>query len=298
MRAIRSGSSEVRSRSRIKRPTPNLEAVGRLVNGVAHDFNNLLTGIMLYCDLMCTAMSKPGEMPGVEVPQIRGQADLERVQHCIREIRGAGERGAALIQQLMTVASQEAGTPAVFSWNDIILELRDLLSRLIGENLVLETDLAADLNPMKIEPVKAQQVIMNLVLNARDAMPEGGKIVLQTANGTSALGGMTEVAVIDNGSGMDERTRARIFQPFFTTKKTTGGHGLGLATVNAIVREAGGQIQVQSCPGRGTAVIVSLPTAAPDVLPHGARKAVSNAILELMSSDHRDKVAAKAPLKN
>lgn len=246
----------------------NLEAVGRLVSGVAHDFNNLLTGIMLYCDVMLAELEPAG-------PKGLGQeASRDHWRHCMKEIRGAGERGAALIRQLMDIAHQQVTQRRPLAWNQAILETRNLLTRLIGENIEFVTDLADDLAVIEFDPSQAQQVILNLVLNARDAMPHGGKVVLRTRNLTdwSAQAGTPqpqnpdetsaiEFAVTDTGRGMDAHTRAHAFDSFFSTKNRGQSRGLGLATVSAIVSEASGTIQIESEPGKGTHIVVRLPAA-------------------------------------
>ena len=158
---VRSGLQSSESRK--------MEAIGRLVSGVAHDFNNLLTGIMLYCDLLLVE-----------------QKEHSPSWHHAEAIRMAGQHGAALIQQLMAVARQQETEPHLFSWNYAILDMRNLLGRLIGENIKLVTELADDLGLVKMDYARAQQIILNLVLNARDAMPDGGQIKLSTSNGSKA----------------------------------------------------------------------------------------------------------------
>jgi two-component system, cell cycle sensor histidine kinase and response regulator CckA len=231
------------------RESQKMEAIGRLVGGVAHDFNNLLTGIMLYCDLMLAALN-----------------GKSRLRHHAEEIRLAGEHGAALIQQLLAVARQQVVEPRVLSINESIQEMKNLLARLIGENIELQTDLSHDLRPIKMDPAQVQQIILNLVLNARDAMPDGGRILLRTRNCRAREGeqndgsmGSVEFICSDNGCGMDAETRSRLFEPFFTTKRPGQGNGLGLATVQNIVRQDGGTIEVQSEPGKGTRVVIRLP---------------------------------------
>ena len=220
-----------------------LETMGRLVGGVAHDFNNLLTGILLYCDLLIAALD--------DRPRLQGQ---------VREMRAAGEQGGALIQQLLTLARHQMSERRPILWNDTILGLKAFLKRLIGENIELVTDLDPSLEPVEMDPAQMQQTIMNLVLNARDAMPDGGRITLTTSNcknGGSARASAVEFRVSDDGCGMDDDTRAHIFEPFFSTKGR--GNGLGLATVHNIVAQHGGTIQVESAPGHGTRVVVRLP---------------------------------------
>ena len=222
-----------------------LETMGRLVSGVAHDFNNLLTGILLYCDLLTAALE-----------------DRPRLQSQVREMRAAGEQGGALIQQLLTLARHQVSEPRPILWNDTILGLKSFLQRLIGENIELVTELDPQLESVEMNPAQMQQTLMNLVLNARDAMPDGGWITLATSNcksNGSARTSAVEFSVSDTGCGMDDETRAHIFEPFFSTKAPGCGNGLGLATVHNIVGQHGGTIQVESAPGQGTRVVVRLP---------------------------------------
>jgi two-component system cell cycle sensor histidine kinase/response regulator CckA len=234
------------------RESQKMEAIGRLVSGVAHDFNNLLTGIMLCCDLL-----------------IAGLRSDRRLRYHAEEIRMAGEHGTALIQQLLAVARQQAVEPQVISWNEVISGMRDLLARLIGENIELGTSLADDLGRVRMDPSQARQIVLNLVLNARDAMPGGGQIALVTMNRGDCLVNShnpecgfipcVELMVMDTGCGMDAETRSHLFEAFFTTKKPGQGNGLGLMTVHTIVKQGGGTIGVESAPGRGTQVFVRLP---------------------------------------
>jgi two-component system, cell cycle sensor histidine kinase and response regulator CckA len=229
-----------------------MEAIGRLVSGVAHDFNNLLTGVVLCSDLLLAGLEK-----------------RSRLRRYAQEIRMAAGHGAKLIQQLLAVAREDAVAASLLSFNEAIAGLRYLLERLIGEDIELITHLSDDLGMVKIDPAHSQQIIMNLLLNARDAMPDGGRITLITRNYRPAVTDLgpaesdslmyVEFEVSDSGCGMDEETRARAFQPFFTTKKPGAGSGLGLATVSSIVQECGGTVVVQSEPGKGTRVIVRLP---------------------------------------
>ncbi len=233
-------------------PQSNYEALGRLTIGVAHDFNTLLTAIMLYNDLIHEEIHR----------QNRKIPDCERMKHAADEIRTACERGIALIQQLMTLTRPAVVEPEAISWNETILGMNNLLRRLLGENFELILNLAEDLKKMKLSPSKAQQVVLNLVLNARDAMPEGGNIVLQTGNsraGNSKSAKHVELTVIDTGCGMDKATLTHAFEPFFTTKSQGRGNGLGLATVREIVGNAGGEIHVESGPAKGTSMRVRLP---------------------------------------
>ncbi len=236
-----------------------MEAIGRLVGGVAHDFNNLLTGMVLCSELI-----------------LAGLEENHRLRRFAEEIRNAGEQGAGLIQQLMAVARQRAVEPRFLCLNDVVGEVRNLLARLIGENIELVAELADDLGLVKMDPAQVQQIILNLVLNARDAMPEGGRVTLRTENHNGPGPGQDELKpkggepnqlcdswvaldVSDTGCGMDEETRTRLFEPFFTTKKPGQGNGLGLATVHRILTHEGGTIEVDSETGKGTRVVVLLP---------------------------------------
>ena len=236
------------------REAQTFEAVGRLVGGVAHDFNNLLTGIMLYCDLLIGELEKDG-----------------RPYRHVQEMRLAGEHGAALVQQLLAMARPHSKEPRVFALNDVVTAIEDLLIRLLGENIVLNTSLAADLGAVRMDPSEVRQILLNLVLNARDAMPDGGQITLTTRNCTdlgpdSRLPAVTwvELSVADTGDGMDAGTLERAFEPFFTTKKPGRGNGLGLATARRLTRQEGGTIVAVSEPGKGTRVSVRLPRVQPD----------------------------------
>ena len=247
-------TEEVTERKRAEqrlREAQKMEIVGRLVGGVAHDFNNLLTGIMLYCDLLIAGLD-------------RGS----RLLHHAEEIRMAGEQGGALIQQLLAISRQQVVEPRNLCLNEVILGTRNLLSRLLGEKFELVTNLEDDLGSVRIDPAQAQQILFNLVLNARDAMAHGGSIVVETSNSkfrhgesrsSQELAPAVMLAVKDSGCGMTAETRSHLFEPFFTTKPNGRGTGLGLATVYNIVKNNGGTIEVESEPGRGTQVIVLLP---------------------------------------
>jgi two-component system, cell cycle sensor histidine kinase and response regulator CckA len=231
-----------------------LEAIGRMVGGVAHDFNNLLTGILLYCDLLIAGLDSGNPL--------RGYAE---------EIRRAGGHSAGLIQQLMSVARPQADDPRPLSWNEVIADTRNLLSRLLGENIELITDLPGDAGCVTMDPAPMRQILFNLLLNARDAMPRGGRITLTTRQAAGAANGSSqpetsaaeyvELTVADTGCGIEEDARSHLFETFFTTKPPGQGNGLGLATVGRIVKAGNGTIQLESHPGTGTRVIVRLPRA-------------------------------------
>jgi signal transduction histidine kinase len=234
------------------RDAHKMEAIGRLVGGVAHDFNNLLTGMVLCSELI-----------------LAGLEPNSRLRRFAEEIHKAGEQGARLIHQLMAVARQRAVEPCLLSLNDLVSEVGTLLTRLIGEDIELISELADDLGVVRMDPAQVQQIILNLVLNARDAMPAGGRITVSTSNcdgpklrcdaHNQSCQCWVALAVSDTGCGISPEVRARLFEPFFTTKKPGVGNGLGLATVHRIVTHEGGAIEVESEPGRGTRVIVHLP---------------------------------------
>lgn len=230
-----------------------LETVGRLAGGVAHDFNNVLTGVLLYCDLLMSVL---------------GPSD--RARKYAEEIRTAGMQATGLVRQLLTVVRSSKSSPRLVSLNEVAEGMHNLLARLIGENIELKFSLDSGLGLVKIDPVQAQQILLNLVLNARDALPRGGQISVETGSckmqilsstfennsGTSLPCAL--FAVEDNGLGMDESVRAHLFEPFFTTK-TGKGTGIGLATVHDIVSSNGGLIHVQSEVNRGTRINILLP---------------------------------------
>ncbi len=226
-----------------------METLGRLVSGVAHDFNNLLTAITLYGDLLVT-----------------GLAQDRRLRHHAEEIRMAGQQGASLVRQLLALARPQAAQPCALSLNQVMSSMQGMLRRLIGENIQLAVSLAEDLDLVRMDPGQVQQIVLNLALNARDAMPEGGQLKFETGNRStmpeaSRCAECVELVVVDSGCGMDENTKSHLFEPFFTTKRQGKGNGLGLATAASIVRQAGGTIQVASQIGRGTRVTVTLPRA-------------------------------------
>ena len=235
------------------RQTQKMEAVGRLAGGVAHDFNNLLTAIMGYAQLM--RMRLPSD---------------DRMLHDIQEILKASTRAAILTRQLLTLSREEMGQPRVLDLGAIVKEMRDSLRPLVGEKVSIVVRSQPDLGGVKADPGQMEQVVLNLVLNARDAMPDGGRVTIETENidlGKSHAGahvgiepgGYVLLAVSDTGIGMDEQTKARMFEPFFTTKPPEKGTGLGLSTVYGIVQQSGGKIQVHSTPGSGTTFKIFLP---------------------------------------
>jgi signal transduction histidine kinase/CheY-like chemotaxis protein len=249
---------DVAERNRLEsqlRQSQKLEAVGRLAGGVAHDFNNLLTVILGHSDLAIAALD----------PRDHLRKDLE-------DIREAGSRAAVLTSQLLAFSRKQVLQPKVLDCNSAITNLTKMLGRLISSNIEIVTRYEMELWRAKADPGQLDQVILNLALNARDAMPLGGKLIIETANrrfegeqisGHSQIppGQYVMLAVSDTGCGMDAETRSHLFEPFFTTKAQGKGTGLGLSTVYGIVRQSGGHIAVYSEPGRGTSVKVYLPRA-------------------------------------
>jgi PAS domain S-box-containing protein len=239
------------------RQSQKLEGVGQLAGGIAHDFNNLLLVINSNAELV------QGSLP---------EGDPRRDD--LAEILTAGGRAAALTRQLLAFSRKQVLNPTVFSLNEAVSGMEKLLRRVIGEDVQIRLDLAPDAGSVRADQVQIEQVVMNLVVNARDAMPRGGTVTLSTARAELdgdpaasppdvAAGRYACVVVSDTGVGMDEATRTRMFEPFFTTKAPGKGTGLGLSTVYGIVKQSGGHVEVSSAPGEGTTVRVYLPRAAP-----------------------------------
>jgi signal transduction histidine kinase/CheY-like chemotaxis protein len=218
-----------------------MESIGRLAGGVAHDFNNLLTVINGYSELVFDQLEERDPM--------RPQVD---------EIRRAGTHAAELTQQLLTFSRKQVSRPRKLNLNTVVGEAEKMLRRLLGEDVKLITTLDPALGLIMADPGHVHQMIMNLTVNARDAMPDGGMLVIETANEQSGAGPAVLLSVSDTGSGMDEETRKNIFEPFFTTKGTKGT-GLGLATVYGIVQQSQGRIEVSSELGKGSTFRISLP---------------------------------------
>jgi PAS domain S-box-containing protein len=230
-----------------------MEALGRLAGGIAHDFNNLLTVIHLSTRLL----------------ERKVQPDESLLNH-VQQIREAGERAARLTKQLLSFSRREVIEPRILDLNQIVGDLSQMLQRIIGEDIDLSIDLADDLWPVKVDPAQTEQVLMNLVVNSRDAMPDGGTLSLKTENVTldrayvashvdAQPGDHVLLTVSDTGQGMSNEVQAHLFEPFFTTKEQGQGTGLGLSTVFGIVRRSGGHIRVESCEGKGTSFRIYLP---------------------------------------
>jgi PAS domain S-box-containing protein len=235
------------------RQSQRLEAVGKLAGGVAHDFNNLLTAILGYSEL---------------VQQRLGRGDPSFAQ--VEEIRSAAERATELTRQLLAFSRKQVLQPRILDLNRSVQATDAMLRRLIGEHIRLVTSLTGDLGSVRADPGQIQQVIVNLALNARDAMPDGGKLMVETRNAwldeeyarthvDVEPGAYAVLVISDTGAGMDRETQAHVFEPFFTTKRVGEGTGLGLSTVYGIVRQSRGHIWVYSEPGLGTTVKIYLP---------------------------------------
>ncbi len=235
------------------RQAQKVEAVGRLAGGIAHDFNNILTAILGTTQLLQSQLG----------PAAPHYADVE-------EIRRAAERAADLTRQLLAYSRRQVLAPRVLDLNVVVAGLEPMLQRLLGEDVQLATRLARGLAPVTADPGQLGQVIVNLAINARDAMPQGGRVVIETANAEldvafarshagAVPGAYVRLGVSDTGIGMDEDTRSHLFEPFFTTKPVGQGTGLGLATVYGIVKQSGGYIWVETEAGRGTTFHICLP---------------------------------------
>jgi len=254
MAAVRDVSDRMRLEDEL-RQSQRLETVGRLAGGVAHDFSNLLSVI-----------NGTAEMAQLDLP------DDSPVLKDLAMIRAAGERAASLIQQLLAFSRRQVVQPALLQLSVVVRALEPLLQRLIGESINVRTQLTSEEWPVYLDPTQADQVLLNLATNARDAMPAGGELTITVANVTLdadatvkaidlAPGQYVALTVTDTGVGMDEPTRTRIFEPFFTTKTRAKGTGLGLATVFGIAKQCGGSVSCEMSPRGGTTFLVLLPRA-------------------------------------
>ncbi len=261
-----------------------LESLGKLAGGVAHDFNNVLTGVLLYCDLLMASLDSS-----------------HAARKYAEEIRKATVQASGLVRQLLAITRPQSVRRRLLSLNEVAEGMRNLLEQLVGQNVELRFRLDPHLGLTRLDTTQAQQILLNLVLNARDAMPTGGQVTVETGNcklqalSESALDRAREAtlscvlfSVQDNGCGMDEATRTHLFEPFFTTKGGKGT-GLGLATVHEIVTSNGGLIDVSSEPARGTRVSVLLPLASRTEAEAASCREFSNPIKrEVLSSQEED----------
>jgi two-component system, cell cycle sensor histidine kinase and response regulator CckA len=241
------------------RQSQKMEAVGRLAGGVAHDFNNLLSVVLSYSSLTLQSLEPTGPLT-----------------EYLNEIRNAAERAATLTKQLLAFSRQQVLAPTIVDLNEVVVRMSKMLQRVIGEDIELRTRPGPDLRHVKVDPAQIEQVLMNLVVNARDSMPGGGSLTIETANvvldqeyartrvGVQS-GPHVMLAVSDTGAGMDSETQSRIFEPFFTTKEQSKGTGLGLSTVFGIVQQSGGHVWLYSEPGKGSTFKVYLPTTDDDL---------------------------------
>ncbi len=253
------------------RHSQRLEAVGRLAGGIAHDFNNFLTAIAGCSDVMLSRVSSG-----------------DPLRREIEEIRRMVDRAASLTRQLLTFSRREAGLPKVLDLNALIVNMVKMLKRLIGEDVELVTELGKDIGRVLADPGRLEQVIVNLAVNARDAMPHGGKLTIRTENedagGTSPGDGVTEedqgpymaLSVSDTGTGMEDEVKGHIFEPFFTTKGHANGTGLGLSTVYGIVRQCNGRILLQSELGQGTTFRILFPALPGGITESAAQRMASS----------------------
>jgi len=255
------------------RQSQKIEAVGRLAGGVAHDFNNVLTAIMGYSHLL---LKKPGNSPSQ--------------QHYAEEIQRCADRGASLTRQLLAFSRKQALAPRVLDLNLLVTDLEPMLRRLIGEDIKLVSQTAGPLGYIKADSSQLEQVIVNLVVNARDAMPHGGTLTIKTENASQKdesvprhpgiePGPYVVISVTDTGTGMSDEVKGHLFEPFFTTKPCGRGTGLGLATSYGIVKQNGGHIEISSELERGTTFRVFLPRVEEplSVLPSGEQPRVQAA---------------------
>lgn len=258
LRGVTTDISERKTLEEQLRQSQKMEAIGQLAGGVAHDFNNLLTVISGFAELA--------------VDQLKSD---DPARYCLGEISKASNRAASLTRQLLAFSRRQVLQPKVLDLNSVVAEMEEMLQRIIGEDISLHAALDPDLGKTKADPGQIEQVVMNLVVNARDALPDGGNVTIETTNAyvddnrasqevTLDSGEYIIVSVSDTGTGMDEETRKRIFEPFFTTKEIGKGTGLGLSTVYGIVQQSGGAIEVFSKVGRGTTFKIYLPRCADD----------------------------------
>jgi signal transduction histidine kinase/ActR/RegA family two-component response regulator len=254
-------SATLRETEEALRQTRKMEAIGMLAGGIAHDFNNLLTVILGNCELLQDQL-----------------ASQPRIGEFVEEIRSASDRAAQLTRQLLTFSRKRPSQPDVVNLNQVLRDFERMLQRVVGAATTVELRLDPAVHPVRLDRVEFEQVMLNLAANARDAMPGGGQLTISTANVSLGLkavapfsdvkpGDFAELSVSDTGCGMDEQTRSRLFQPFFTTKGVGQGTGLGLATVYGIIRHGHGFVRVESQPGTGSRFLIYLPRTPLGIAP-------------------------------
>jgi len=258
-----------------------MDAIGRLSGGVAHDFNNLLGLIIGYAEVLQERL-----------------AESDSLRSCVEQILKAGSQGASLTRQLLAFSRQQVLAPKALSLNTVVADVEKMLRRLIGDDIELITKLDPQLGNVRADQGQIEQVILNLAVNARDAMPQGGKLILETANTRIdeemarkytfpvSTGSYILLCVSDTGTGIDRNIQQKIFEPFFTTKETGKGTGLGLSTVYGVVKQSGGYISVESAPGQGATFTILLPRveqpaeqAAPEATPAGSPRGTETILL-------------------
>jgi signal transduction histidine kinase len=251
--ALRRETAERLKAEDMLRQSQKMEALGQLTGGIAHDFNNLLTIVM-------------GNLESIA----RRIGDDRPLRRSLDNAQAGAERAATLIQQLLAFARKQSLEPVDQDINDLAQRMLDLLGRALGERISLRADLAPDIAPVHIDPNQLESALLNLAVNARDAMPEGGVLTIRTRNngggegsdgaaGTSDGGEVVAIEVTDTGTGMSEDVRARVFEPFFTTKPVGCGSGLGLSQVEGFVTQSGGRVAIESTLGQGTSVFLYFP---------------------------------------
>jgi two-component system, cell cycle sensor histidine kinase and response regulator CckA len=249
--------TEMLDRERVERQlqqTQRLESLGRLAGGVAHDFNNLLGVIMGYSSIL-----------------LRRVPESDPMHSMLTEITEAAQLAANLTRQLLTFSREQVVSKRRIDLNEVVAELLKMLKRLVGDDVLVESRLFRGQAIVEAEVSQIEQVLMNLAVNARDAMPNGGTLSIETSlvsDPDDSVPTRVQLVVSDTGLGMDEQTQSKIFEPFFTTKRGGEGTGLGLSTVYGIVAQAGGNVGVESAKGQGTRFIVELPLAEGDPAVH------------------------------
>nr|WP_295829086.1 ATP-binding protein [uncultured Azospirillum sp.] len=257
-------NAEIAEREKVEaalRQSQKMEAMGQLTGGIAHDFNNLLQALAGCLQLVGRRAKEPSIQPLLETGQ------------------QAIDRGAKLVQQLMAFARRQTLRPEPMDVRDRLLGMADLLTRAIRADITLETELEPGLWPVEVDPTQFELAILNLAVNARDAMPDGGRLRITARNrpagGAGIEGDLVQVTVSDTGTGMEPEVRARVFEPFFTTKEVGKGSGLGLAQVYGFTRQSSGRVEIDSAPGRGTSVLLYLPRTAKAVVAPAAERTLA-----------------------